>query len=117
MDWANVHSLLVFFQHCVSVIGILIILAGVIYALGRYLYDMAYGNFVNQGEIINDIRLSLGRRLILGLEFIVAADLIGSTTTPDYYSVGLLAIIVLIRTFLSFSLNKEMMSLSNKNET
>jgi uncharacterized membrane protein len=44
---------------------------------------------------INQIRLRLGRVLTLGLEFIVAADLIGTTTTPDYYSVGIVAIIVL----------------------
>lgn len=111
MGWERVHEILVFFQHCVSVIGILIILTGVILALGRYLYYLFSGELIAQDKKINDIRLHLGRTLILGLEFIVAADLIGSTTTPDYYAVGLLAIIVLIRTILSFSINRELMSL------
>lgn len=96
-------------------IGILIILAGVLHALIHYIYNIFSSQFMTQGELINAIRLSLGRRLILGLEFIVAADLIGSTTTPDYYSVGLLAIIVLIRTFLTFSLNREMTDLAKGN--
>lgn len=68
----------------------------------------------DQETCINDFRLSLGRTLLLGLECIVAADLIGSTTTPDYYSVGLLAIIVVVRTVLSFSINREIMSLTKE---
>lgn len=65
-----------------------------------------------QGDKINKIRLDLGRILILGLEFIIAADLIGTTTAPDYYSVGIVAIVVAIRTILSYSLNRELKSLS-----
>jgi uncharacterized membrane protein len=61
---------------------------------------------------INKIRLSLGRILTLGLECIVAADLIGTTTAPDYYSVGLVASIVLIRTVLSFTLNREIKAMT-----
>ena len=56
---------------------------------------------------INRIRLNLGLVLTLGLEFIVAADLIGTTTAPDYYSIGIVASIVLIRTVLSYTLNRE----------
>jgi uncharacterized membrane protein len=112
MSWAVIHEILVFFQHCVSTIGIFIILLGVTTSLCMYLYYLVSGKLIEQGAVINAIRLRLGRTLILGLEFIVAADLIGTTTTPDYYSVGLLAIIVVIRTILSFSINRELMSLS-----
>jgi uncharacterized membrane protein len=111
MDWSNIHSILVFVQHCVSIFGILIILSGVILALCQYLYYVFNGEIVSQGDKINGVRLNLGRVLILGLEFIVAADLIGTTTTPDYYSVGMLAIIVAVRTLLSFSISREIMSI------
>lgn len=114
MDWQYIHAILVFFQHLVSVIGIVIIITGVFIALSRYIYYLATGVLLEQSSKINEIRLNLGRTLILGLEFIVAADLIGSTTTPDYYAVGLLALIVLIRTFLSFSLNREIMAISKE---
>lgn len=114
MGWERIHEILVFFQHCVSVMGILIILTGVLLALSRYLYFIFSGKLITQDSLINDIRLHLGRTLILGLEFIVAADLIGTTTTPDYYSVGLLAIIVVVRTILSFSINRELMSISKE---
>jgi uncharacterized membrane protein len=111
MIWADVRMVLVLVQHCVSVLGILVIISGVILALGQYLYSICNTQVFTEGAIINTIRLRLGRSLILGLEFIVAADLIGTTTTPDYYAVGLLAIIVAIRTLLSFSINKELMQI------
>ena len=50
----------------------------------------------------------LGRSILLGLELLVAADIIRTVAVaPTYESVGVLAIIVLIRTFLSFSLELE----------
>lgn len=116
MSWLLIHTIVVFLQHCVSTAGIVVILFGVTFALGRYIYYLISGRLLEQGSIINEVRLSLGRTLILGLEFIVAADLIGTTTTPDYYAVGLLAIIVVIRTLLSFSLNRELMALSKENQ-
>lgn len=114
MDWFNIHAIVVVIQRVVSVIGILIIITGVFYSLCQYVYYLFSGQLTAQGANINGIRLNLGRVLILGLEFIVAADLIGTTTTPDYYAVGLLAIIVLIRTVLSFSINRELISISRE---
>jgi len=53
-------------------------------------------------------RQLLGRSILLGLELLVAADIIRTVAvTPTFASVGVLAIIVLIRTFLSFSLELE----------
>lgn len=114
MDWPLLRSILVIVQHCISFVGVMIILSGVLVALYQYIVYCLSGQITHQGAKINVIRLTLGRTLILGLEFIVAADLIGTTTTPDYYAVGILAIIVLIRTLLSFSLNKELMGLAAK---
>ena len=54
-------------------------------------------------------RRQLGRSILLGLEFLVAADIIRTVAvTPTGQSVLVLAGIVLIRTFLSFSLQLEM---------
>jgi uncharacterized membrane protein len=54
-------------------------------------------------------RRQLGRSILLGLEFLVAADIIRTVAiTPTGQSVLVLAGIVLIRTFLSFSLQVEM---------
>ena len=59
-------------------------------------------------SVYRSYRQLLGRSILLGLELLVAADIIRTVAvTPTFESVGVLAIIVLIRTFLSFSLELE----------
>ncbi len=54
-------------------------------------------------------RQRLGRAILLGLELLVAADIIRTVAvTPTFESAGVLGIIVVIRTFLSFSLEVEL---------
>ena len=116
MDYSvlGLHQIILWIQHLISLAGILIIVSGVAVAIAQYALLVFRGDLISENSKLNNIRLNLGRILILGLEFIVAADLIGTTTTPDYYALGLAAIIVLIRTLLSFSLNRELMSLSKR---
>lgn len=53
-------------------------------------------------------RQNLGRGILLGLEFLVIADIIGTVAVePSFRNLGVLALIVLIRTFLSVSLEVE----------
>ena len=53
-------------------------------------------------------RRSLGHAILLGLEFLVAGDIIRTVVVaPTFESVGVLAIIVAIRTFLSLELEME----------
>jgi len=53
-------------------------------------------------------REGLGRAILLGLELLVAGDIIRTVAVrPSFSSVGVLAIIVAIRTFLSFTLELE----------
>lgn len=53
-------------------------------------------------------RRSIGRAILLGLEFLVAGDIIRTVAiSPTFTNVGVLGGIVLIRTFLSFSLEAE----------
>ncbi len=55
-----------------------------------------------------DLRSSLGRSILLGLEFLVAADIINTVAIdPTLESVAVLAAVVLVRTFLSFALEVE----------
>ena len=55
-----------------------------------------------------DYKHQIGRSLLLGLEFLVAGDIIRTVAiSPTFSSVGVLAIIVLIRTFLSATLTVE----------
>lgn len=55
------------------------------------------------------LRQSIGQGILLGLELLVAGDIIRTVVVgPTFTSVGVLAVIVLIRTFLSFSLQVEL---------
>lgn len=119
MEILSLHSLLLYIQHGISFCGVLVIFFGVLTALFRYISYPFFTDTTKKMDI-NQIRLRLGRVLTLGLEFIIAADLIGTTTAPDYYSVGILASIVLIRTILSYTLNREINAISqqeNQNRT
>ena len=54
------------------------------------------------------LRQRLGRAILLGLEFLVAADIIRSVALdPTFTSVGVLGLLVVVRTFLSWSLEVE----------
>ncbi|MCW2831945.1 MAG: hypothetical protein JWP31_2637 [Aeromicrobium sp.] len=62
----------------------------------------------DRNQVYVSFRRSLGRSILLGLELLVAADIIRTVAiTPTAESVAVLAGIVLIRTFLSFSLELE----------
>lgn len=55
------------------------------------------------------LRQQVGRAILLGLEFLVAADIIRTVSeVPTLTGVTVLAVIVLIRTFLSFTLQVEL---------
>ena len=53
-------------------------------------------------------RNTLGRTILLGLELLVAADIVGTVVVaPTFTNVGVLALIIAVRTFLSFALEVE----------
>ncbi|OJU80238.1 MAG: hypothetical protein BGO10_01710 [Chlamydia sp. 32-24] len=97
-------------------IGTVIILTGALYALYQFILQIKNVKVKNQTLNFDLIRLDLGRSIILGLEFIVASDVIETTTAPDYYSLGILGGIVLIRTFLNYSLNKDITQLGEREQ-
>ncbi len=88
----------------IDAIGVGAIALGGLLAAG-----MAIGRLLRRNP--NTYRLfrgQLGRAILLGLELLVAADIIRTVAiTPTLESVGVLAGIVLIRTFLSWSLELE----------
>jgi uncharacterized membrane protein len=60
-------------------------------------------------ESYRQYRHGIGRAILLGLEFLVAADIIRTVAVdPTFRSAGVLAIIVAIRTFLSMALEVEL---------
>jgi len=64
----------------------------------------------------NALRHSLGTYLLLGLEFLVAADIVRTVIHPTIQEVAVLGAIVLIRTVIAFALDKEMAEAPLKEE-
>jgi uncharacterized membrane protein len=90
----------------IEVGGISIIVLGVIGATGFALWQVVERR--PGDDIFGLYRSNLGRVILLGLEFLVAADIINTVAIePTLESLLILAGIVLIRTFLSFSLEVE----------
>ena len=86
--------------------GIGVLVAGLLIATFVFLRRIARQSAFD--DAYSRYRADLGRAILLGLEFLVAADIIGTVAVhPSFESVGVLAIIVAIRTFLSFSLEAE----------
>ena len=68
----------------------------------------SFKDFANLDKYFADVRRGFGRPLILGLEILVAADIITTITVdPSLESVTVLAILVAVRIALSFSLDIE----------
>jgi uncharacterized membrane protein len=90
----------------VEILGILTLVLGLAAALVHAGLVLTSG----QGgeEAYRIVRTVFGRSILLGLEFLVAADIIRTVAVqPSLENVAVLGLIVLIRTFLSFSLGVE----------
>ena len=87
-------------------IGIGIVVLGALAASALFARDIAQKCGLDASY--RRYRRGLGRAILLGLEFMVGADIIATVAVePTFRSVGILGVIVIIRTFLSFSLEVE----------
>ncbi|MCE9670609.1 DUF1622 domain-containing protein [Myxococcus stipitatus] len=86
--------------------GVAVMVLGPVFALVKVLGTVKNAR---AGETYRRFRLDLGRAILLGLEFLVAADIIRTVSNaPTLQGVLTLGLIVLIRTFLSFTLTVEL---------
>ena len=84
--------------------GVAVIVVGIATATVAYLRRRSA-----DGDPYRRYRQQVGRAILLGLEVLVAADIIRTVAvSPTFTSAGVLAIIVAIRTFLSFTLELEL---------
>ncbi len=87
--------------------GVLVIVGGIVIASARSIARVRGQG--DQQATFRSYRHGIGRAILLGLEFLVAADIIRTiAVAPTFRGVGVLAIIILIRTFLSMTLELEL---------
>jgi len=102
----TIHAYIEALAKVLEVAGVAIILGGVV--LSSIWFVRAGRSSRDWRSSYEGYRANLGRGILLGLELLVGADIIGTITAPlTFTSVGLLAVIIVIRTFLSFSLETE----------
>lgn len=95
----------------ISSIGILIITWGVILVLIQFLRFQYAFLRKHEGETkdITSLRLTLSIYIMLGLEFLVAGDIITTVLHPSKNDLIILGSIVAIRTVISYFFNKELL--------
>ena len=86
--------------------GVAVLLFGALLAIGIFAGRVARRAAFQ--DAYHALRADLGRAILLGLELLVIADIIGTVAIePTLQNLGVLAVIVAIRTFLSFALELE----------
>jgi uncharacterized membrane protein len=100
-----------YFRHIMEIIGtsvdgvgVFIVAGGMVAATARLAVRRAH----ETGSYYSLYRQDVGRAILLGLEFLIAGDIIRTVVfAPTLQNVVVLGLIVLIRTFLSLSLQLE----------
>ena len=88
----------------VEIAGVLAIVLGLVFAAGRFAWPRPAAR-----DRFRQLRQDVGRGILLGLEMLIAADIIRTVAVdPTMESVLVLGVIVLIRTFLSMTLEMEL---------
>lgn len=89
-----------------ELIGVVVLVAGSVLACVACAVRLFRGRPLN--DAYHGLRADLGRAILLGLEFLVIADIIGTVAVePTLHNLGVLAAIIVIRTSLSFALELE----------
>jgi len=84
---------------CIEVFGVFVIVAGIAFATYLFVFESI------KVRSYDEYKTRIGRSLLLGLELLVAADIIKTIAIElTFTSLGLLAGLVLVRTFLSWTL-------------
>jgi len=101
----------VLFKIVIEGIALIILALAIIKAVNELLFR---NRRLDREEKLSQVRLDLGTALALSLEFLLAADIAATAVSPSWDSVGKLAAISAIRTFLNFFLEKEVKELARE---
>lgn len=102
----EIAEIIEFAGRLLDVLGVAIIVVGALVATGQFLLQLQQK--MSGTLMYKTFRVGLARAILLGLEFLVAGDIIRTVAIePTLSNVGVLAAIVGIRTVLSLSLQLE----------
>ncbi len=88
--------------YSIEAFGVLVVLLGSIFSTYTYLKTFKR---LEEGEAYHTYKRQLGRSIMLGLEFLIAGDIIRTVVVENtLQNVSILALIILMRTFLNITL-------------
>jgi uncharacterized membrane protein len=97
LDWIEYAALVI------EILAVVIIVGAILYAMGHYVVRATI--HPEHEELYKQLKVRLGKALLLGLEVLVAADIVRTVALEaTLQSVAVLGLLVLIRTFLSWAL-------------
>jgi uncharacterized membrane protein len=88
----------------IEVIGAAVVFAGALLAIGMFVATALR----LRHDSYEEVRLTLGRHLALGLEFQLGSDILATAVAPSFEDLGKLGAIAAIRTVLNFFLQREL---------
>lgn len=96
----------------ISIISLLIVSYGALIAFIQFVVN-ELNRFAGTYSPLNmrRLRANFGTYLLLGLEFLIASDILKTVLEPTLYELGILGGIVVLRTILSVFLNREIKEL------
>lgn len=104
MDEETLRAVIDVLVGLVEAAGAGVIVIGALWATIRFVVDMIRHR---DAAVFTPVRLSLGRFLVLGLEFQLAGDILRTAVAPSFEEIGQLAAIAAIRTALNYFLGRE----------
>ena len=91
--------------YSIEAVGVLVIIIGICISSATFVGTIKQ---LPDGVAYRTYRRQLGRSIILGLEFLIAGDIIRTVVVADTFeNVAVLGLIIIIRTFLSMALHLE----------
>lgn len=87
----------------IDAIGVIVILVGIVWGLAAWVRDRI--KLEDTCEIYQNCRQRIGRAIVLGLEILVASDIIHTVAVePTMMNAGVLAVLIVVRTFINWTL-------------
>jgi len=106
---AGIRTILGYLVPLVEACGALVIIVGAVRTIVKYLSAC-----VGRGpDYMTSLRIQLGQDMVMGLEFLVAADILRTALTPTWNEMLLLASLIGLRTILNYFVELELRALDS----
>jgi uncharacterized membrane protein len=105
----GIRAILGYLVPLVEAFGALVIVVGAVRTIVKYLRAC----LEHSPDYMTSLRIQLGQNMVMGLEFLVAADILRTALTPTWNEMLLLATLIGLRTVLNYFVERELKALDS----